>query len=266
MSVSIIRALSVCLAVAAGSLQPEENVRTIGPRFHFETSYDAKGLKGKEISTGTEVPLYKTYPGARKIALPPPAVGTLSFEEAVAKRRSVRQFETKAITLEQIARLLHSANGITQNRGGTSHRGVPSAGALYPIELYLVANSVTGLDSGIYHFQVRNTSLEEIKKGDFSERLRQAALGQEALDNAPAAVVITARFDRTTHKYADRGYRYVYMEAGEVCQTLYLQATTLGLGTVAIGAFLDDEVNRVLDLNGSSEAGLLIMPIGYPRE
>jgi len=219
---------------------------------------------GAVADSGEEVPVYKEYRGAQKTRLPHPVPGGMTLEQAVQTRRSVRAFADRPLNLAQVARLLVSAYGITQRRGDIDHRGVASAGALYPLELYLVAANVDSLGRGLYHFQASDSSLELIQAGDFGERVYRATNAQDALESPPATIVITARFERTTARYADRGYQYVYMEVGSVCQSIYLQATALGLGTCAVGAFDDDAANRLLELDGRHEAVLLIMPVGYP--
>jgi len=182
-----------------------------------------------------------------------------------ANRHSVRTFTDQPLTLAHISRLLQSADGISHTWGGYQMRSAPSGGALYPVDLYLVIHAVTDLKSGLYHYQVSDSSLELIKEGDFRDQLYKAAFEQGVVNNGQVSIVMTARFERSTKKYADRGYRYTYMESGAICQNVYLQATSLGLGTTAVGAFNDDAVNALLEIDGVSEAALLIMPIGHPK-
>ena len=265
---TVIRVAAVlCIVPGVVSFaQPQENTMSIGPRFQQETCYDSSGLVGKNVSYGARLPEYKDYGGAQSIKLSPAVAPGLSVEEAIHRRKSVRSFSGKPATSEQLTRLLIAVNGLTQAGGRLTHRSIPSAGALNPLEIYVVVSHLPGIDSGLYHFRVQDTSLEQIKAGQFGSELQKAALGQESVGNAPLALVVAARFARTTQKYADRGYRYVYVEVGCAAQNVYLQATSLGLGTVAVGAFEDAKVNELLGLDGQSESALLIMPIGYPAE
>ena len=128
----------------------------------------------------------------------------------------------------------------------------------------MVVSGVESLEKGLYHFQVSDSSLELVEAGDFDQRVHVASNEQSAVGDSPVTIIMSARFDRSTAKYSDRGYRYTYMEAGCICQNIYLQATALGMGTVAVGAFNDDALNRLLGIDGRSEAALLMMPVGYP--
>jgi SagB-type dehydrogenase family enzyme len=238
---------------------------SIGQRFHFETSFGYDGSKTLDPRWGADIPLFKTYDDAAKTELPEGTPIEMSVDEAIGKRRSVRTFADRPLPLAHVARVLHSAYGITQTRGGVGHRGVPSGGGLYPIEIYLIASHVDTLEPGVYHFQPSDSSLERVLEGDYSLGVYEAANQQDAVNSQPALLVIAARFDRSTWKYSDRGYRYVYIEAGAVCQSIYLQATALGLGTCAVGAFNDDALSALLEVDGIDEAPLLVMPLGFPK-
>jgi len=179
-----------------------------------------------------------------------------SVEQALLKRRSAREYKEDSLSLEQISQLLWAAQGITAEWGG---RTSPSAGALYPLEIYLVAGKVKGLKPGLYHYEPEKHSIIQKKDGDLREELTKASLHQEEILNAPVSIVITAIYARTMKKYEQRGIRYVHMEVGSAGENIYLQAESLGLGTVFIGAFEDDEVKKVL---GIEEEPLGIMPIG----
>lgn len=196
------------------------------------------------------------------ITLPQPkTIGQMSVEEAISKRRSRRDFKDQSLSLEQISQILWSAQGITDKE--REFRSAPSAGALYPIEIYLVGGEkgVGDLAAGVYHFNADKFVLERLLSGDRRQDLKEAALNQEAVGQAPASLVITAMFERTTQKYGQRGERYVNLEAGHVAQNVYLQVETLGLGTVSIGAFDDNRVKEILSLPKETQP-LYIMPIG----
>ncbi|NMC44366.1 MAG: SagB/ThcOx family dehydrogenase [candidate division Zixibacteria bacterium] len=239
---------------------------SIGPRFHRETGLTESGFAGTHIAYGREVPLYKGYPGHQATPLPAPAPLNMPLGETIASRRSIRSFSAKPLEAGDLSAILAAADGLTHRLGAYDLRSAPSGGGLFPIELYLVATSVDSLAAGMYHFRLADSSLVLVSEGDFGGRLAAAALDQEGVKNAPANIVLTARFDRSTRKYADRGYRYTYMEAGAICQNIYLAATALHLGTVAVGAYFDQEVNDLLGIDGGTEASLLIMPVGYPAE
>jgi SagB-type dehydrogenase family enzyme len=191
------------------------------------------------------------------VPLPEPAShGTISLEETLASRRSVRQYTTQSLTDAEIAQLLWAAQGIT--RGGLG-RTAPSAGGLYPLEVYLVTAE------GVFHYRPDSRDLVHIAGVDVRVPLYRAAVNQEAVRDAPAVFVVTAVFHRTAVKYGDRATRYVHLEAGHAAQGLLLQAVALRLGGVPIGAFDDDAVSRVLGLPPDHEP-LYIIPIGHPAE
>lgn len=198
----------------------------------------------------------------KKIPLPSPAVQSdISVEQAMGQRRSVRDFTGQQVALEAVGQLLWAAQGVTSPHGG---RTAPSAGALYPLEVYLVAGDVNGLDAGVYRYQPREHALMPHKTGDIRNELARSALGQRWMADAAAVVVITAVYERTSKKYGSRTERYVHMEVGHAAQNIYLQAESLGLGTVMVGAFRDQEIQEVLRLP-ANEAPLALMPVGHPE-
>jgi SagB-type dehydrogenase family enzyme len=189
--------------------------------------------------------------------LPKPRLSSQkSVEEALSKRRSARGYKEDSLTVEQISQLLWAAQGVTEEWGG---RTAPSAGALYPLELYLMVGEVTGLKPGLYHYHPADHALSQTKADDLREEVTEASLYQDEILRAPATLIITALYERTTKKYGERGIRYVHMEVGSVAENVYLQAESLGLGTVLIGAFDDENVKEVL---GIEEEPLGIMPLG----
>lgn len=197
--------------------------------------------------------------GSSQVKLPEPKLdGSLSVETAILLRRSVRDFQRGALSLGEISQLLWAAQGITSPAG---MRAAPSAGALYPLELDLVAGEVEGLDAGVYRYEPRTHSLRRRLAGDKRSGLCAAALSQSSVREAPAVLVIAAVYERTMRKYGERGVRYVHTEAGHAAQNVCLQAVALKLGTVHIGAFQDEQVSRVLELKGD-EKPLVLLPIG----
>ena len=193
------------------------------------------------------------------IALPEPVNDSdTSVEEALRERRSVRDYRREALTLKQVGQLLWSAQGVT---AGDGRRTAPSAGALYPLEVYAVIGNVDGIAPGVYRYRPDSHTLVRVLDGDQRKDLSRAALNQTWVSQAAIDIVITAVYERTTGKYGERGIRYVHMEAGHAAQNVYLQAVSLKLGTVTIGAFDDDGVKRVLGLPVDEEP-LYIMPVG----
>lgn len=199
-----------------------------------------------------------------KISLPPPILqGTVSVEEAIASRRSRRDYKDKALEVEHVGQLLWAGQGITDPEGWK--RASPSAGATYPARLFLVTSvgGVRGLDAGVYEYLPHDHSLKLLFSNDIGDELARAALGQTFISMAPVNIVIVMEYTRTTRVYGERGERYVEMEAGHIGQNLYLQAESLGLGTVMVGAFNDDEVSSLLRLS-KDYSPLAIMPFGHP--
>jgi len=196
----------------------------------------------------------------KSVDLPSPRLqGDVALEDALRRRRSVREFSEQALELGQVGQLLWAAQGETDESG---LRASPSAGALYPLELYLVAGSIEGLEPGIYHYEVGAHRLSRVASGDRRRELAGAALGQSAVSEAAAVIAVGAIYSRTTGKYGDRGRRYVHMEAGHAAQNVLLQATALGLDAVPIGAFDDSNVGRAAAMPRGTQA-LYLLPVGH---
>ena len=192
-----------------------------------------------------------------EITLPPPQEqNQMSLEQAITQRRSVRSFTDRELTQPQLSQLLWAAQGITDPRG---LRAAPSAGALYPLELYIVSSG------GFYHYQPDGHSMVTLAEDDLRHAVWEAGLKQDALRDAPAVFLIAAVYQRTAGKYGERAERYVHLEAGHAAQNLLLQAVALGLGGVPIGAFDDDQLQSALSLP-KDHAPLYLIPVGYPAE
>ena len=187
--------------------------------------------------------------------------GDVSVEASIRERRSVREYSNLPLSLADVGQLLWAAQGETSSDGG---RAAPSAGALYPLELYLVAGDVESLPAGLYRYEPRGHRLQHVVDGDLRDALGRAALGQAWVRRAPAVLVITAVYERSEKKYGQRARRYARIETGHAAQNIYLQAVALGLGTVIVGAFDDAEVQQALSLPGD-HAPLALMPAGHPR-
>ena len=205
-------------------------------------------------------------PQADYIILPLPELeGDMSVEAALANRRSRRNFQDKALSTEQLSQILWAAYGITAPmpdapRGG--FRTSPSAGATFPLEIYVIVGDVDGIEAGVYRYISEEHKIVRIIDGDVRSELSEAALGQVMVKDAPASVFYSAVFERATGIYGERGIMYTHMEAGHSAQNIYLQAEALGLGTVAIGAFTDDRVRQLLNLPDDEEP-LYLLPFGY---
>lgn len=233
---------------------------SIGVQFHYETSLTWRSAVKKVFRRAFEkkVNPYKVYPNAEVVKLPKAIYQGITVENALAKRRSKRSYSSKPLSLTQLSQLLFAAQGLTSN----SRRTAPSAAAKYPIETYLVVNNVEDLAQGIYHYSVQTHALEQIKTGDFSSEIISAGLEQEMLGEANVTFVLSAIFDRVCQKFGERGFRYSYMEAGHISQNISLQAVSLGLGSVCVGAFLDKDVNKLIGLNGFEEAVIYLHAVG----
>lgn len=197
------------------------------------------------------------------IKLPVPnTTGEMPLEEAILKRRSVRRYGEQSLLQVQLSQLLWSAQGIT-NTGG--RRASPSAGATYPLEIFVVTGeqTVEDLKAGIYHYQANSHSLNLHSKGDSRKRLAEAALSQRFIADCPISIVVCAIFSRTSYRYGNRGDRYAHIEVGHVGQNISLQAIALGLATVMVGAFNDERVSAILKLEEQTEP-LYIIPVGKP--
>lgn len=185
-----------------------------------------------------------------------------TLAEALAKRRSSRDYLERPVSLAQVAQLLWAAQGTNDPAG---LRTAPSAGALYPLEVLLVAGDVAGLSAGVYRYLPDRHALEHLADGDHRSRLAEAALGQSWAARGAVILVITAIYERTTRKYGVRGKRYVHIEVGHAAQNALLQAAALGLGAGVVGAFDDAAVARTLGLS-ASEHPLYLLPVGWPAD
>jgi len=200
--------------------------------------------------------------GEGEVALPEPRRdGEFAVERALALRRSVREFAPKPLPLAAVSQLLWAAQGVTHPDG---LRTAPSAGALYPLEVFLVASAVVGVEPGVYRYAPRRHRLTLHLAGDVRAEVVEATRGQDWVAEAPAIVVLAGVIQRTSQKYGARAPRYVHMEMGHAAQNIYLQATALGLGTTLVGAFRDDQLAKVLGLPKRVEP-LGLLPIGTPR-
>ena len=249
---------------APPALEPGED---LGQVYHQWSKPSYGGLLAKSLHVRAQPDPYKDYPAAPTVELPPiaPAAGP-PLEAVIARRRSVREYAERPVGLEELSRLLHWSAGLTDRRDPSlAFRAVPSSGALYPIEVYPVAFSVAGLEPGAYHYDVRRHRLELVRPGDFRQEVFRAAVSQEMILGASLVLVLTGLFERVQWKYVDRSYRYLLLEAGHMGQNVYLSATAMGLAPCGIGAYFDDDLNRLLGIDGRDEAVVYLLALGVAQ-
>jgi len=237
----------------------------VGDRFQQETKYALDAMAGAGLDWSRKPELYKTYPDRRSIALPAFAPSRLmTLDKVLRQRRSVREFQGEPLSLGQLGYLLWASTGIGRTEEGYAFRTAPSAGALYPIETYVVAHNVRKLEAGLYHYAIQRHELEQLRTADLRRPTALAALGQAMCATAPVVFVWTAIVERSKWKYRQRAYRYIYLDAGHMAENLALAAISLGLGTCQIGALFDDEVNKILDVDGVEETAIYMSVVGVP--
>jgi SagB-type dehydrogenase family enzyme len=235
----------------------------IGRRYLAETRYRRRDLltPGRTYPRGS---LYKEYPPATpRLSLKPRARREAAdLWHCLARRRSQRRYRPRPLTGEELAELLWATQGITATAGNLLLRAAPSAGALYPVETYLAVHRVEGVEPGIWHYQVPAASLELVAPGDCRQELVEAGLGQDFLGTAAAVFIWTGMLNRSMWKYRERAIRYLFLDAGHLCQNLMLAATALSLGVCPVGAFFDDEVEALLKVDGVEEVVLYLASVG----
>jgi SagB-type dehydrogenase family enzyme len=237
----------------------------VGDEFQQRTKYRPGMTVGENLRWNVRPELYKTYPDSVKVVLPSfEPDQPMTLERVLNERKSIRDFRPEPIPLERLGYLLWASTGIQRLEQGYEFRTAPSAGALYPIETYIIANQVCDLEAGAYHYGIRNHELEQIKAGKLHHYITAAALGQGMCAAAAAVFVWTAIFARSKWKYAQRAYRYIYLDAGHIAENLALAAVSVGLGTCQIGALFDDEVNKIIDIDGTEESVVYMSVVGVP--
>jgi SagB-type dehydrogenase family enzyme len=226
----------------------------------YEKNEESQSNSGEDNSDTTEVIEAEAMDDAEgeEIILPQPVLESdVSLEEALNKRRSVRNFSSEELSLDQISQILWAAQGITDQ--STGHRTSPSAGALYPLEIFLLKSD------GVYHYEPDGHKIFRLTPDDLRQGLLPGALNQRSVAEAPLDIIITAVYERVTSRYGERGIQFVHLEAGHSCQNILLQATALGLGAVSVGAFDDSYIQDLLDLP-EDHIPIYIVPIGYSKE
>jgi len=232
---------------------------SLGEAYHRATKYTRPG--GAALR-----PVALTRPG-REIKLPPPdPEGGPGLWQIIKSRRSIRDFDTsKPLSQTELSQLLWATQGLTSHPSDDRFRAVPSAGALHPLDTYLVLNRVAGLPQGVAQYDVRSAAIHLLAEGDFSQEIAAAALEQGMAAECGVVFIWVGVPGRSQPKYRDRAHRYLYMDAGHIGAQLHLAAVALGLGCCAVGAFLDDEVNALIGVDGESEAAAYLSVVGHVR-
>ena len=221
---------------------------------------------GSVANWGQFPELYKSYPGAPRVALPEPRLDVgPPTARAIIDRRSTREYSAEPMTAAELGQIVSLTTGISAEKWGNARRTAPSSGALYPIETYVVVHNVEGVERGVYHYALREHALEQVRAGDFRAAVVEEGIGQEFLGECGAVLFLTQIVQRMRPKYQDRSYRYGLLEAGHIGENGYLAATSMGLGACGIGAFMDDQINAMLGVDGVDEAVVYMLAFGHPR-
>ncbi len=235
----------------------------IGRRYLKETRYTRKGLGEPSHSYSRDNPFKKYSEVAARVPIhltqEPPAA---DLWNALLQRRSVRQYQTRHLTRDELASLVWATQGVTAVSQNYLMRTAPSAGALYPVETYLAIHTVEDMEPGIWHLNLPDFSLELLQGMDARPALVQACLGQRFMAEAAVDFIWTGILNRAMWKYRERAIRYVFLDAGHICQNLMLAATALGLGCCPVGAFFDDEVESLVGVDGVEEVALYLASVG----
>jgi len=236
---------------------------TKGFQYLEGSRFDRLSIEKGQRPSITAVETFKHYPHAGKIPLP--RTWILAVEHLtplLQHRRSLRKYSAEPISLEHLAFLLWASQGNTGQAGRYFFRAAPSAGALYPVETYISAHSITGLTAGLYHFDAEHFALDRLRQQDEAEAVAQACLDQKFLAQAAVVFLWTGVFRRVMSKYGDRGIRYILLDAGHICQNVLIAAEAVGCGGCPIGAFYDNELNQLLQIDGEEESILYAASVG----
>lgn len=242
-----------------------EGERTISDKFHSSTTNKKLGASNTIDVPQSWIKIhFKTYPRFDKIQLDNIEVQRTKLREIIKKRRSARNFSSLPISRTDLFHLLFLSCGITSfdKKLNDSRRPYPSAGARYPLEVYPIVLNCEGISKGLYHYNVKENCLELLLEKNLSNSITKITGGEKWIDKAAIVFVITTVLDRTRIKYADRGYRYILIETGHLAQNICLLATEMDLGSCCMGGFIDDKVNKLLDINLQKEVALYLIAVG----
>lgn len=237
-----------------------------GDDFQSLSKYNRQSLQGRSLDWTNKPPLYKQYPSnlERFELEKPDRDGGLPLFSLLQQRRSVRNYNNTAPDAQKLSQVIWASQGISLANEYHQFRTAPSAGGLFPIETYCVINRVKDLQQGVYHYQVPYHSLVLLKEGNLGPDLARAALGQKMLSDAAFTLIWSAMIERSKWKYEQRAYRYIYLDAGHIAQNTALAALACGLGTCQVGAFFDDEVNKIIGVDGVKEFAIYMSAVGEP--
>lgn len=253
-------------------LAPTSDTEALWEVFHensknFRASLALSTLSGEETQARMqEFHEGLPYPAYPTIGLPAPAPLSMPLEDAIVRRRSERSLRSGELSWSQLASLLHHSYGMVRDNSFVPYpprtRAVPSAGALYPLEIYLHGTAIQGLGSGLYHYFPKDGVLHVLDERDRSAQIAAATIYPQYVAGASLVVFVTALFERSTWKYGDRGYRYTLLEAGHLAQNIDLVATALGLSSFNLGGYYDREIDDLLGIDGVTHSTLYMICIG----
>jgi len=238
-----------------------------GESFQRATRYERQSLRGWQLDWERQPSDHKVYPAEGRVPLPEPLrEGGPGLWSLLQRRRSERRYTQESLSLAELAQVLWAGDGMTLAADDMALRTAPSAGALYPIESYVAVHRVADLAAGVWHYDIRRHALDPVRLGDVRVETARAALDQQIALTADAVLLWSAVFERTTWKYRQRGYRYMYMEAGHIAQNTALAALGLGLATCQIAALYDEEANALVGADGQRESVLYMSTLARRRE
>ncbi len=232
-----------------------------------QKSKNIRGVGRSNVADQQRFDLYKSYKNAiSRISLPKPEFSPdIQFWDIINKRHTTRAFKNEPLSMMDMSQLLFGMSGLTRVFPKFAFRTIPSAGALFPIEIYAIINNVSGIEQGIYHYNIEKHELDYLKQGDFRKSIADACYGQRMFQKSAINFVWTAMIERTRINYAERAYRYIYLDCGHLAQNFYLAAEALGLNACAVGAYYDDEINEILDLDEKKEFAIYMGVVGKKR-
>lgn len=241
----------------------QESPGLIGRRYLRETRYTRTGMgdRGPAPPRGAQFKEYREAVTRRPLRLSEEPQGA-DLWQTLARRRSLRDYQDRYLTQEELAVLVWATQGVTQSTQNYLLRTAPSAGALYPVETYVAIQKVEDLEPGIWHLYLPDFSLELVKEMDTRQPLVQACLGQRFMGEASVNFIWTGILNRSLWKYRERAIRYLFLDAGHICQNLMLAATALNLGCCPVGAFFDEEVEGLVGVDGVEEMALYLAAVG----
>ena len=242
----------------------QKDVEMYGDSFQQKSKYERNKLPRHALDWGNKPKTYKIYSADfKRIKLPEPKFNkSIDFWSVIKSRHSTRKFSNEPLSIMDLSMFLFGISGLSRIFPQYAFRTVPSAGGLYPIETYAAINNITGLEKGIYHYEVQDHTLSLLKKGDFRKEVAEGCLDQKIAYDSAVNFIWTAMIDRSRWKYLQRCYRYIYLDAGHIGQNFYLVAEALNLGACTIGAIYDDELNHLLEIDGKNETTIYVGVVG----